>query len=128
MVIKDIVMKKIVILAIVAIGIFILNSCKDQYEFSMDKVSTNFEQETDLAFPLVNASMTLEEILPDDEDVNRYLIIENDGFIVKFIKYSIGFIDKIIGNAARNLLIKNKRIASCEHGSQIFNYLIIRFC
>ena len=74
-------MRNLIILAVLAISILSLHSCKDQFDFSMENLSTNVEQKSDFAIPLINASITLEEILPDDEDADRFLIVDPDGFL-----------------------------------------------
>ncbi len=62
--------------------IILLNSCdKNAYDFNTDKLSTNTEVNSLLALPLVDASITLEELIPDSEEFNRYLTIDENKFI-----------------------------------------------
>ena len=61
--------------------LFLTNSCKDSFVFNMENIKTEGNITPKIALPLINASMTLESLLPDDEDLNRYLIIDEDHFI-----------------------------------------------
>lgn len=63
------------------VTIILQNACKDAYDFNMDKLSTDMEVNPVIAVPLIDASMTLEELLPDNEDLNRYLIIDENKFM-----------------------------------------------
>ncbi len=74
-------MKK-TLLILLGIGIFISQSCnKDNFTFDTDKISTSFKQKSSWAFPLVSSSISLEELLPDEDETSRHLIIDDDGFI-----------------------------------------------
>jgi len=64
-----------------AFGLLVMQSCKDAYDFSMDNLSSEIEQESDFAIPLIDADITLEELLPDNEETSLFLHIDNDGFI-----------------------------------------------
>ncbi len=63
------------------IGLLFIQSCKDAYDFSTDKLAGSVEQTIDLVVPLINADITLEELLPDNEETSLFLQIDNDGFI-----------------------------------------------
>jgi hypothetical protein len=67
----------------VSIFIFVLayfQSCNDQYDFSTDKLSTNVEINPDLAIPLVNASVSVDDFLSLNDTVS-YLRIDPDNFM-----------------------------------------------
>ncbi|MDF1550497.1 MAG: hypothetical protein P1P88_21935, partial [Bacteroidales bacterium] len=66
-----------------------VNSCKDQFDFSTDNLSTNIEQKSSFALPLVDASITLSEVIPNNEDVNRALIVDPDGFLRLEFEYEV---------------------------------------
>ncbi|MEN8122473.1 MAG: hypothetical protein ABFS35_19170 [Bacteroidota bacterium] len=64
-----------------AFSMVFLYACKDAYKFDMDKMSAEAKIESNWALPLIDANMTLEELLPDDDSLDRYLIIDEDKFI-----------------------------------------------
>ncbi len=72
-------MKKIIIISAIAIGLMIVNSCKDQYDFSTDNMSEEIIINADMAIPLIDASFTLDELIPDSS--NNYIVIDEDNFI-----------------------------------------------
>ena len=61
--------------------IILFSACKDAYDFSTNKLSTDTEINPKIAVPILDASITLEEVLPDDEELDRYLIIDDDNFM-----------------------------------------------
>ena len=65
------------------------NACKDSFVFNMENIKTEGTITPKYAVPLIDASFILEELLPDDEDLNRYLIIDDDNFI------TIAFKDRV---------------------------------
>lgn len=74
-------MKKTLFLT-VTIGMLIIQACdSDNFKFETDKISDSMKITSSWALPLVSSSVTLEQILPDDEEINRHLIIDDDGFI-----------------------------------------------
>jgi len=69
----------------ICLGIFalftitlLLNACKDAYNFDMDKLTTDTKLNPVFAIPLIDASISLEELLPDDDEVDRYLYIDEE--------------------------------------------------
>lgn len=82
-------MKNFKIFAFLVAGILMVNSCKDQFDFSTDNLSTNIEQKSSFALPLVDASITLSEVIPNNEDVNRALIVDPDGFLRLEFEYEV---------------------------------------
>jgi len=80
-------MKNLIIAFGLMVGMSTLISCADEFDFSTDNLSTGIEQNSDFAVPLVNASITLEEILPNDTALNRYLIIDDNNFISMAFEY-----------------------------------------
>ncbi len=80
-------MKKLIIAFGLIVGISILISCADEFDFSTDNLSSNIEQNSDFAVPLVNASITLDELLPNDTALNRYLIVDDNNFISIAFEY-----------------------------------------
>ncbi len=69
---------------------FLINSCKDNFDFNIENIKTEGTITPKYAVPLIDASFTLEGLLPDDEDLNRYLIIDPD---TKFI--TIAYDDEV---------------------------------
>jgi len=61
--------------------ILIINSCKDSFNFNFENIKVEGTLTPSYAVPLVNARFTLEELLPDDGDLNRYLTIDDSDFI-----------------------------------------------
>jgi len=82
-------MKKLINTFILIISISILTSCGDKFDFSTSNLSTDFEQNSEFAIPLVDASIILEEILPDDSTLNKYLVIDNNKFIRLINEYDL---------------------------------------
>ena len=74
-------MKNLLFITSWIVVLFLMPSCKDAYDFSTDKLAGSVEQTTDLVVPLINADITLEELLPDNEETSLFLQIDNDGFI-----------------------------------------------
>jgi len=74
-------MKNLKLVALIGLGILLQYSCKDQFDFSTDNLSTSVEQTSEFAVPLANASIKLSEILPDQADGSRILIIDPDNFM-----------------------------------------------
>ncbi|MCF6242463.1 MAG: hypothetical protein L3J74_14080 [Bacteroidales bacterium] len=77
-------MKKISGLLIITLMFF--SAC--DYDFSAD-IKTQGTINPTYAVALVDANFTLEELLPDNADINRYLEIDNDGFMTLFYKESL---------------------------------------
>lgn len=72
--------KKIKLLSLI-FTILIINSCSDSYNFNLENIEVEGSLTPSIAAPLIDADFTLEELLPDDSDLNRYLIIDDDNFI-----------------------------------------------
>ena len=70
--------------------LFFINSCKDNFDFTVEGIKTEGTITPKYAVPLIDASFTLEGLLPDDEDLDRYLIIDPD---TKFI--TIAYDDEV---------------------------------
>ncbi|OQY01417.1 MAG: hypothetical protein B6I20_07685 [Bacteroidetes bacterium 4572_117] len=59
------------------VTVFLLNACKEgAYDFNMDNLSTDLEVNPIMAVPLIDASIVLEELIPDDDNLDTYLIID----------------------------------------------------
>ncbi len=84
-------MKKLIIAFCLTVGISIFVSCAKEFDFSTSNLSTTIEQNSDFAIPLVDASITLGEILPSKTDINRYLIIDGNNFMT--LQYEYDFAD-----------------------------------
>ena len=54
---------------------------EDKYDFSFDKLSNTIENEIEVVAPLVDAEITIEDLLPETEETNRFLEIGTDNFI-----------------------------------------------
>ncbi len=63
-----------------------LSAC--DYDFSAD-IKTQGTINPTYAVPLIDANFTIEELLPDNADINRYLEIDNDGFMTLVYKESL---------------------------------------
>jgi len=74
-------MKNLKFVVSVLVGLTFVISCTKEFDFSTDKLSSKIQQNSDVAIPLVNASITLEEILTSNDTVNKYLIIGTDKFL-----------------------------------------------
>lgn len=74
-------MKNLKLVAFVALSLLLQYSCKDQYDFSMDNLSTSVEETSEFALPIADASIKLSELLPDQTDGSRILIIDPDNFM-----------------------------------------------
>jgi hypothetical protein len=73
--------KRITILICASLTVLFF-SCKDQYDFDTDKISTKINLQAGLAVPLVNASVTLEQVLSVFDstsfielDENKYITV-----------------------------------------------------
>ena len=77
-------MKKI--LSAFLIILIFLSAC--DYDFSAD-IKTQGTINPTYAVPLVDADFTLEELLPDDAGINRYLEIDDQGFMTLVYKESL---------------------------------------
>jgi hypothetical protein len=78
---KHIQMKNLLTLALAFIVAMLLQSCSSQFDFETDKLSNKIDQTSDWAIPLVNAEITLSEILEKNGDIEQYLITNDDGFL-----------------------------------------------
>jgi hypothetical protein len=74
-------MKKLIFAILLTINISILISCGDQYDFSTKNLSTYIQQKSEIALPLVDASITLDEIFPNDSSTNWFLLIDKNNFL-----------------------------------------------
>jgi len=61
--------------------VLIINSCKDSFNTNFENIKVEGALTPSYAVPLVDAKFTLEELLPDDDDLNRYLTIDDNDFI-----------------------------------------------
>lgn len=86
-------MKKKLVLLLLMAGFFILHSCKDAYDFSTDNLSSSIEQTSEWALPIADASITLEELLPNDEDSEQFLLIDEDNFITLIYEQEVTQVD-----------------------------------
>lgn len=77
-------MKKI-LNALLIISIF-LSAC--DYDFNAD-IKTQGTINPTYAVPIIDASFTLEELLPDNADINRFLEIDDQGFMTLIYKESL---------------------------------------
>lgn len=82
-------LKNPVVILSFAFMVLIFNSCKDSFNFNFDNVKIEGSLTPSYAVPLVDASFTLEELLPDDDSLNRFLTIDDDGFL------TIGYKDEV---------------------------------
>lgn len=77
-------MKKI--FSLLSILILFLSAC--DYDFG-GEIKPQGTINPTIAVPLIDANFTLEELLPDDADINRFLEIDNDGFMTLVYKESL---------------------------------------
>ena len=71
-------------------AILIINSCnKDSYNFDFVGIKVEGSLTPSYAVPLVDANFTLEEFIPDSDSLDRFLTIDDDGFI------TIGYTDQV---------------------------------
>jgi hypothetical protein len=61
--------------------VLIINSCKDSFNTNFENIKVEGALTPSYAVPLVDAKFTLKELLPDDDDLNRYLTIDDNDFI-----------------------------------------------
>jgi hypothetical protein len=68
---------------IVVLGLLMLliYACGDKFDYSFDKLSTNIETTSEIIVPLIDAEVTIEELLPETSETSRYLEIGTDNFI-----------------------------------------------
>ncbi|NJO88416.1 MAG: hypothetical protein HC831_05200 [Chloroflexia bacterium] len=59
----------------------LIYSCGDNFDFSFDKLSTNIETTSEIVVPLIDADITIEELLPESSATNRFLEIDSENFI-----------------------------------------------
>ncbi|MBN1252145.1 MAG: hypothetical protein JXR51_06455 [Bacteroidales bacterium] len=70
-------------------ALFFLSSCEGAYDFNTDNLSTHIELNSDIAIPIIDASISLEEILPKGDETESFLIIDNEGFISLNYKFEL---------------------------------------
>jgi len=78
-------MRKKIFTAISIMFIFI--SC--DYSFFDGEIETEGSINPTFAVPLIDANFTMEELLPDDNDLNRHLLIGEDGFMTLVYKENL---------------------------------------
>jgi len=78
-------MKKLIIIFVSIL--FLFSAC--DYSFFDGKIETEGTITPTYAVPLIDASFTLEELLPDDNDLNRYLLIDDTGFMTLLYKKNL---------------------------------------
>jgi hypothetical protein len=68
---------------VVVLGLLMLliYACGDKFDYSFDKLSTNIETTSEIIVPLIDAEVTIEELLPETSETSRYLEIGTDNFI-----------------------------------------------
>ena len=89
-------MKNILIFLTFISVLFIFSSCEGAYDFDPEKLSTNVDLNPEIAIPLINASITLEELIPESDDIDNFLEIDNDNFMT--LKYKFDVTDVAIGD------------------------------
>jgi len=82
-------MKNILILTYFISVLLIFSSCKGAYDFDAENLSTHVELETDIAIPLIDASITLEELLPKSDGVESFLVVDSENFITIKYKFDV---------------------------------------
>lgn len=78
---------KILFTLTITLMLFVVSSCN--LDFDPDNLSSYVEQETDLVMPVLNANFTLDDLLPDNDELDRYLQADNDGFLTLTIEQEI---------------------------------------
>ena len=59
----------------------LVGACKDSFNFNLENTKVEGTINPIFAVPLIDAKLTLEQFLPEDDDLNRFLIIDDDGFM-----------------------------------------------
>ena len=82
-------MKNILIVISFISVLLILNSCEGAYDFDTENLSTKVELSPDLAIPLIDATITLEELMPESDDIESFLIIDSDNYMTLKYKFDV---------------------------------------
>jgi hypothetical protein len=72
----------------IILGITLAFSCKDQYDFSTDNLSNNNTLNPELAIPLIDAQISIENLLSLNDSLN-FLQIGDDKFMTLVYEYDV---------------------------------------
>ncbi len=75
------------IFMILPLFLILISGC--DYNFNYEEIKTEGTITPTYAVPLIDANFTLEELLPDSSELNRYLEIDQDGFMTLVYKQSL---------------------------------------
>jgi hypothetical protein len=87
-------MNKLVLNIFTGILALLIFSCKDQYDFSTDNLSDDIPVNPEIAIPLVDAQISIDEFLSANNDVS-YLQIDENKFMTLVFDYKFGQITAI---------------------------------
>jgi len=86
---KTTIMKNIFIIIAAAVISLLLNSCKGAYDFDTENLSTSIDINPDIAIPLIDATVNLEELMPKNTALDNFLQIDNDGFMTLQYQFDV---------------------------------------
>jgi len=82
-------MKNIFTFITLASFLILINSCEGAYDFDAENLSKHVELNSDIAVPLIDASITLEELMPKSDELESFLEIDNEGYMTLKYKFDV---------------------------------------
>ncbi len=79
----------VAVVLLLFLGAITFSSCVKEFDIDFDKLSDSVGINPTIAVPVVNASLKLEQFLPDNEEVNQYLVVDDAGFMTVKYKFDL---------------------------------------